>query len=433
MGGRPAPSAPRPVPGARRPGRGGRHSAGAFACGGERARGTGRREAPGHRAPHARLRPREPRADRKEVRVRPDARRRDTAPRAGGRSTPPPGAARRARRPHLHAAVEPLRADDGAAAGRGGVPCRVAGRRRGALRDAGADRDSRPRRLAAPGRRRHRQRRHAPRGRDGWHRARRGDAAPCAPRCGRAAPSRRASEPRARAREGSLPDDGGAGRGRRGRGGGRSMNVEAMSLPDPATVRAFLRAAGASAAVDQLEESYVHAAPDGSLAVLYETPGAAGDALRLTARRMSPRAGQELAEGLNAGRTEIAMAGLRHGAFYAPTLHLLFPVFPVDAALPGLPTAAGAETVTPTLHAVVGVASRGAGTAGVAGEVVGSKPGRRCLFRYTIGWVEADGARRPEVVYGKVLRQKDFERGRDVLLRLRASAGLAFVLPEPRG
>jgi len=208
------------------------------------------------------------------------------------------------------------------------------------------------------------------------------------------------------------------------------MNVEAMSLPDPASVRAVLRAAGASAAVDQLEESYVHAAPDGSLAVLYETPGAAGDALRLTARRMSPRAGQELAEGLNAGRTEIAMAGLRHGAFYAPTLHLLFQVFPVDAELPGLPTAADAETIAPTLGAVL---SRGARIANVAVEVVRYKPGRRCLFRYTIGGVGTDGARRPEVVYGKVLRQKDFERGRDVLLRLRASADLAFVLPEPRG
>jgi len=211
------------------------------------------------------------------------------------------------------------------------------------------------------------------------------------------------------------------------------MSVEATSLPDLASVRAFLRSAGASAAVEALEESYVHTAPDGSVAVLYEGPGAGGDVLRLAARRLAQRAGEELAEKLNGGRTPVGVAGLPHGAFYAPSLHLLFQVFPVDTELPGLPSAADAEAIAPTLAAVLASGTPGARMADVAVEVVRYKPGRRCLFRYTIGWIGTDGVRRPEVVYGKVLRRKDFEQARAVLPRLRASGEMAFRLPEPRG
>ena len=215
------------------------------------------------------------------------------------------------------------------------------------------------------------------------------------------------------------------------------MSVETRSLPDLTSVRTFLRSAGASAAVEQLEESYVHAAPDGSVAVLYEGAGAAGDVLRLTARWMPPRAGEELAAALNAGgadrRADVTVAGLPHGAFYAPTLRLLFQVFPVDTELPGLPAAADAATVAPALDGALTHGASGARVADVAVEVVRYKPGRRCLFRYTIGWVGSEGGRQPHVVYGKVLRRRDFERSRDNLPRLHASGDLDFVLPEPRG
>jgi len=214
---------------------------------------------------------------------------------------------------------------------------------------------------------------------------------------------------------------------------GEELNVETTSLPDLASVRAFLRSAGASAAVDQLEESYVHAAPDGSVAVLYEGPGEVGDVLRLAARCMPLEAGQALAEELNGGRTDIARAPFLQGAFYAPTLQLLFQVFPVDTELPGLPAAADAGTIAPALDAVLSRGVASARMADVAVEVVRYKPGRRCLFRYTIGWVGTDGGRRAEVVYGKVLRQKDLERARDVLPRLLASGELGFRLPAPRG
>ncbi len=215
------------------------------------------------------------------------------------------------------------------------------------------------------------------------------------------------------------------------------MNLEARSLPDLVSVRAFLRAVGAGAAVDRLEESYVYAAPDGEVAVLYEGPEESGDVVRLAARRMPPRAGQELAAVLNAaaleGDTVTQMAGFRHGAFYSPSLELLFQVFPLDAELPGLPAAAHAATMATALGRMLTCGAPGARMADLAVEVVRYKPGRRCLFRYTIEWIGTDGVRRPEVVYGKVLRRADFERARDVLPRLHAGGNLRFALPEPRG
>src|SRR5262249_28589634 len=116
-----------------------------------------------------------------------------------------------------------------------------------------------------------------------------------------------------------------------------------------------------------------------------------------------------------------------------PTLQLLFQVFPVDTELPGLPAAADAGTIAPALDAVLSRGVASARMADVAVEGVRYKPGRRCLFRYTIGWVRAAGGRRAAGADGKVPRQRALERARDVLPRLLASGEPGFRLPAPRG
>ena len=208
------------------------------------------------------------------------------------------------------------------------------------------------------------------------------------------------------------------------------------AIPDLARVRAFLRQwCDAEVALDRLEVSHLSVGLDGPRRALYEGPGPGGQMLRLIAQRMEAGEGRRLEAELNhLWPGAPAVAGFVRPAIYAPELHVLFQVFPVDRGLAALARAVDGGAMAPVLEAALAAGTGHARVADVAVRVVRYKPERKCVLRYDLTWAGGAAPSRPAVVYAKVARRAKFERTRHILGRIRAADdGLGFELPEPLG
>jgi len=208
------------------------------------------------------------------------------------------------------------------------------------------------------------------------------------------------------------------------------------AIPDLARVRAFLRQwCDAEVALDRLEVSHLSVGLDGPRRALYEGPGPGGQVLRLVAQRMEAGEGRRVEAELNhLWPGAPAVAGFVQPAIYAPELHLLFQVFPVDRGLAALARAVDGGAMAPVLEAALAAGTGHARVADVAVRVVRYKPERKCVLRYDLTWAGGAAPSRPAVVYAKVARRAKFERTRHILGRIRAADdGLGFELPEPLG
>ena len=208
------------------------------------------------------------------------------------------------------------------------------------------------------------------------------------------------------------------------------------AIPDLARVRAFLRQwCDAEVALDRLEVSHLSVGLDGPRRALYEGPGPGGQVLRLVAQRMEAGEGRRVEAELNhLWPGAPAVAGFVQPAIYAPELHLLFQVFPVDRGLAALARAVDGGAMAPVLEAALAAGTGHARVADVAVRVVRYKPERKCVLRYDLTWAGGAAPSRPAVVYAKVARRAKFERTRHILGRIRpADDGLGFELPEPLG
>jgi len=209
----------------------------------------------------------------------------------------------------------------------------------------------------------------------------------------------------------------------------------ACSMPDLAAVRGFLRpSCDPSIALDDLEATYIQAGAAGPARLLYEIRGRNGHVVRLAARRVEAAKGRSIEESINARAPhEARTTGFARPALYAPSLNLLFQVFPTDDRLPSLSTAVDESAMIAVLQAVLADRRAGARLKSVAAHVVRYKPERKCLLRYHLTWA-TNRSDLPRVVWARVSRRPKFERTHNNLQRLyAAAAGIGFDLPEPLG
>jgi phosphotransferase family enzyme len=208
-----------------------------------------------------------------------------------------------------------------------------------------------------------------------------------------------------------------------------------QSVVDLASVKDFLRGAcDRDVPLDDLEMSYVQAGPDGPVRALYEGPGRRGGVLRLTARRVKADKGRQLEVAINAkASAAVAGTGFDRAAIYAPSLAVLFQVFPCDDRLPSLVVAVDESRMAAVLEEALASQAGGARLGSVSARVMRYKPERKCLIRYELAWAEA-APDAPQVVWARTARASKFERSRNTLPRIHAArGGLGFELPQPLG
>ena len=197
------------------------------------------------------------------------------------------------------------------------------------------------------------------------------------------------------------------------------------------SVREFLRGASVTdLPLDELEITYIQSGPHGLERAVFELPASTGRSLRVAACRVKADRGPRLESEINERTAQtVAGSGFDRAALYAPTLDLLFQVFPADGRLPSLAVAVDAVRMIPVLESALGGRLES-----VEPRVVKYKPERKCVLRYELTWRGPRPPAAPSVVWGRVARRAKFERTHDTLPRVYEAAGaIGFELPAPLG